>query len=90
MVENGLGEVIFLPHEATTILKIPISYRLPDDQLVWIGNKRGSFIVKSTYYIAMCMVNDHEIGERSAKHNQTSFWKAIWHLNIPPKIRIFA
>ena len=54
---------IFLPSEAATILKIPISYRLPDDQLVWIGNKSGSFIVKSAYYIAMRMVDDHEIGE---------------------------
>ena len=81
---------IFLPHEAATILKIPISFRLPDDQLVWIGNKRGSFTVKSAYYIAMRMVDDQEFGECSAVHSQTSFWKAIWHLNIPPKIRIFA
>ena len=81
---------IFLPHEAATILKILISFRLPDDQLVWIGNKRGSFTVKSAYYIAMRMVDDQEFGECSAVHSQTSFWKAIWHLNIPPKIRIFA
>ena len=81
---------IFLPHEAATILKILISFRLPDDQLVWIGNKRGSFTVKSAYYIAMRMVDDQEFGECSAVHSQTSFWKVIWHLNIPPKIRIFA
>ena len=37
----------------------------------------------------MRMVDDHEIGESLVKHNQTSFWKTIWHLNIPPKIRIF-
>ena len=60
---------IFLPHEAATILKIPISFRLPDDWLVWIGNKRGSFTVKSMYYIAMCMVDDQEIGECSTEHS---------------------
>ena len=38
----------------------------------------------------MRMVDDHEIGESSVEHNQTSFWKTIWHLNIPPKNRIFA
>ena len=60
---------IFLAHEVATILKIPISFRLPDDQLVWIGNKRGSFTVKSAYYIAMRMVDDQEFGEYSAVHS---------------------
>ena len=81
---------IFLPHKAASILKIPISFRLLDDQLVWIGNKRGSFTVKSAYYIAMRMIDDQDLGECSVAHSQTSFWKAIWHLNTPPKIRIFA
>ena len=70
---------IFLPHEAASILKIPISFRLLDDQLVWIGNKKGSFTVKSAYYIAMRMIDDQDLGECSAVHSQTSFWKAIWH-----------
>ena len=70
--KTNLVRSIFLPHEATTILKIPISFRLPDDQLVWIGNKRGSFTMKSAYYIAMRMVDDQEIGECSAEHSQTS------------------
>ena len=81
---------IFLPHKAASILKIPISFRLPDDQLVWIGKKRGSFTVKSAYYIAMRLIDDQDLGECSDVHSQVAFWKAIWHLNIPPKIRIFA
>ena len=60
---------IFLPHKAASILKIPISFRLPDDQLVWIGNKRGSFTVKSAYYIAMRMIDDQDLGECSAVHS---------------------
>ena len=31
---------IFLPFEANTILKIPMSYNLPEDSLIWIGNKK--------------------------------------------------
>ena len=87
---SDLVRSIFLPHEAASILKIPISFRLPDDQLVWIGNKRGSFTVKSAYYIAMCLIDDQDLRECSDVHSQAAFWKAIWHLNIPPKIRIFA
>ena len=43
---------LFLPFEADTILKIPLSQRLPEDTLIWIGNKRGVFTVKNAYYIA--------------------------------------
>lgn len=30
---------IFLPFKASTILLIPLSYNLPEDSLIWIGNK---------------------------------------------------
>ena len=33
--------MLFLPFEADTILKIPLSQNLPADSLIWIGNKRG-------------------------------------------------
>ena len=52
----------FLPHEASTILKIPISYNLPEDSLIWIGNKRGAFTVKSAYHIATGIVDSIEEG----------------------------
>ena len=42
----GLIRATFLPFEAETILSIPLSYSLPDDSIVWIGNKRGVFSVK--------------------------------------------
>ena len=54
---------IFLPFEANTILKIPLSYNLPEDSLIWIGNKKGTFTVKSTYHIASSMVDSDEDGE---------------------------
>lgn len=34
---------LFLPFEASTILKIPLSYNLPEDCLIWVGNKKGIF-----------------------------------------------
>ncbi|XP_075665622.1 uncharacterized protein LOC142635327 [Castanea sativa] len=56
----------FLPFEADSILRIPISYSLLEDQLIWIGNKRGSFTVKSAYYIAMRMVEVNDTATTTA------------------------
>ena len=39
----GLIRATFLPVEAETILSIPLSYSLPDDSIVWVGNKQGFF-----------------------------------------------
>ncbi|XP_075669920.1 uncharacterized protein LOC142639655 [Castanea sativa] len=76
---------IFLPFEAESILKIPISYSIREDQLIWLGNKNGSFTVKSAYYIAMRVVKSNENGGSTAEHNQSFFWKRFWQLNVPPK-----
>ena len=50
-------KALFLPFEANSILKIPLSYNLPDDELIWVGNKKGSLTVKSAYYIAAKIVD---------------------------------
>ncbi|XP_023893347.1 uncharacterized protein LOC112005329 [Quercus suber] len=88
--KSDLVRSIFLPFEADSILKIPISYNLPDDQLIWLGNKRGSFSVKSASYIAMRIAEANCMGESITVHSQPPFWKKIWHLNVPPKVWIFA
>ena len=48
---------LFLPFEANTILNIPLSYNLPEDKIICIGNKRGEFTMKSAYYIALKVLN---------------------------------
>ena len=55
---------LFLPFEASTILKIPLSYNLPEDKLIWVGNKRGYFMVKKAYSIDAKIVDSSEEGER--------------------------
>ena len=57
---------LFLPFEANTILLIPLSYNLLKDSLIWIGNKHGTFIVKSAYHIALSMVIPLDEGECSS------------------------
>ena len=80
----------FLPHEANTILNIPLNYNLPEDCLIWIGNKRGEFTVKSAYHIASSSVDTLEEGESTSSSSWTLLWKRIWQQKVPPKIKIFA
>ena len=44
---------IFIPFEANTILNIPLSYNMPEDKIIRVGNRKGEFTVKSGYYIAL-------------------------------------
>ena len=81
---------LFLPFEAKTILNIPLCHSLPEDQIIWVGNKNGEFSVKSAYYIATRMIDTMEEGECSSTDSRSPLWRKLWHLNIPPKVRIFA
>ncbi|XP_030929385.1 uncharacterized protein LOC115955407 [Quercus lobata] len=81
---------IFLPFEADTILNIPISYNLPKDKLIWVGNRKGVFSVKSAYYVALNLMDCSNEGESSFGDPLERLWKKIWHLNIPSKIKNFA
>ena len=85
-----LVKSIFLPFEAKTILNIPISYNLPEDKIIWAGNMKGVFTVKSAYYVALNMVDSSEEGESSCRDPRQRLWKKVWHLNIPSKIKTFA
>ena len=81
---------LFLPFEVETILNIPLSHNLPEDKIIWVGNNKGVFFVKSAYYVALSMINSSDSGECSYRDPRTPLWKRIWQLKIPPKIRIFS
>ena len=83
-----LVKSLFLPFEANIILNLPLSYNLPEDKIIWVGNRKGDFKVKSAYYIALNVVETKEEGESS--EGDSKAWKKIWHLNIPEKIKIFS
>ena len=80
----------FLPFEAETILNIPLSYSLPEDSIMWMGNKHGVFTVKSVYYVALNLVEKSEVGECLTSDYRTRLWKKMWQLKLPAKIRIFS
>ena len=80
----------FLPFEANTILNISLSYSLPNDNLIWLGNTKGVFTARSAYYVALSLVETSNGGELSVGDSWPLLWKRVWHLNLPDKIRIFA
>ena len=53
---------LFLPFKVDLILKIPLSHNLLEDKLIWIGNKRGEFTVKSAYFVATKLLNTRDEG----------------------------
>ncbi|XP_065625688.1 uncharacterized protein LOC136065853 [Quercus suber] len=80
-----LVKSLFLPFEATTILRIPISYSLLEDNLIWIRNKSGTFTVKSAYYIATKVVEQNGGRASTNSHSASPFWKKIWQLKVLQK-----
>ena len=63
----NLVKSLFLPFEARAILITPISYNLPSDKIIWVGNNRGVFTVKSAYYVALSLVESPEVLTYSIK-----------------------
>ena len=62
-----LVKSLFLPFEARVILNIPISYNIPNNKIIWVGNNRGVFTVKSAYYVALSLVESPEVLTYSIK-----------------------
>lgn len=89
----GLVKETFIPHEADAILSIPISPRLPEDSLIWAWSRNGLFTVSSAYGVTLKLLKEtsttRERGDCSDKSKATEFWKSIWKLNCPNKIKHF-
>ena len=65
MWKGDVVRSLFLPFEARNILNIPLCHSLPEDQIIWVGNRIGEFSVKSAYYIAYGLLNTLDEGECS-------------------------
>ena len=82
--------MLILPFEVDTILKIPLCYNLPEDKLIWMGNKKGDFKVKSAYFDAAKILDTRVDGECSFGNPNARIWRKIWSLKLPGKIKIFS
>ena len=82
-------QALFSPWEARVITSILLPPRSKLDQLFWSESKLGRFSVKSAYYMQLkCHVEDKE-GECSLLGRDRKFWKFLWSLSLPLKIKAF-
>ena len=84
---------MFLPHEAEAVLGIPISFRLPEDFIIWAWTSNGKFTVKSAYKVAQKWLKEGKCrsdgGSSSNNTSMKAIWKLTWHLNCLNKIKHF-
>ena len=83
----------FICHKADAILNIPISPRLLEDSLIWAWSKNGVFTIRSAYGVTLKLIKKtsttRESGDCSNKVKSIEFWKSLWKLNWPNKIKHF-
>nr|POE62567.1 putative ribonuclease h protein [Quercus suber] len=83
-----LVDAMFLPFEAQRIKGIPICVTNQDDCMAWPKCKTGSYSVKSGYQL-LCESEAKEVPSGSSDEGVKHFWKNIWRLKVPNKVRIF-
>ena len=80
---------IFLPHDAKSILSIPLSVASPVDHKVWSATANGVFSVSSAYRICHKQLTKVDVGECLSSTRMISLWKSVWQLHCPNKIKNF-
>ena len=88
--KSSVVDTIFPPHEAKAIKSIPLSVRLPPDKLVWAETANGKFTVKSAYHLAVSISSSDSRGSASDCSQLRRFWRRLWGLAIPFKVKHFA
>lgn len=83
-----LVEHIFLPHEATSILGIPLSSHACVDTVIWPHTTNGRYSVRSAYRFLMERAN-RDRPSHSSMENESIMWKNIWSLKAIPRIKSF-
>ena len=83
----SLVKTSFLPFEVDSILRIPLSYSMPKDKLIWLGNKRGEFTGKSAYHIAFNLLETKKGGECSSGDHINHFGRDFGILICLPRSR---
>ena len=82
-------DALFYPHEAKVIKGLPLSFQLPSDKLIWAASSNGLFSVRSAYSLAVQLTKPEAVGTSSDSSHRRHFWRRIWSLSIPHKLRHF-
>ena len=78
----------FLPHEAISILSLPLSHLCTEDKPIWAATKNGIYSTKSEYQLLNDMAKSVATGH-SNRNAHKNFWQNVWSLNVPSKIHHF-
>nr|XP_023884938.1 uncharacterized protein LOC111997115 [Quercus suber] len=81
---------VFLPSDTNAILSIPLSPTMPEDKLIWAYTPSGQFSVSSAYRVYRTAMADPCQGQGSSSQLMSSFWRCLWKLPMPNKIKAFA
>ncbi|KAK3222937.1 hypothetical protein Dsin_009962 [Dipteronia sinensis] len=76
----------FSEEEAEAILSLPSSRMGIHDSFLWHYDKSGTYSVKSGYWFAKNMDSNPSC---SGLNPSVSWWKFLWRLCLPIKIKIF-
>uniref|UniRef100_A0A803NG12 Uncharacterized protein n=1 Tax=Cannabis sativa TaxID=3483 RepID=A0A803NG12_CANSA len=80
---DSLVRDMFNVRDSTLILSIPLSFYATNNHWAWIGEKTGHFSVKSAYKLLQTQKSNR------LRDNNFGFWRKLWHLKIPPKVKNF-
>ncbi|KAL0008254.1 hypothetical protein SO802_009756 [Lithocarpus litseifolius] len=78
----------FLSFEVSHIKAIPLCWIDQEDCLIWPACMDGDYSVKMGYQL-LCEAENSSAASSSDSSKQAFFWKCIWKLHIPNKIKFF-
>ncbi|KAL5579486.1 hypothetical protein UlMin_011928 [Ulmus minor] len=81
-----LIEHLFVAKDVIAILSLPVGSVNHDDILFWHFTKDGEYTVKSGYKVAL---EGRGFIEPSKPGPMQQWWKILWGLNLPPKVKSF-
>ena len=87
--KNEVIDCLFVPHEADLIKSISLCATLLADKQVWAVTNNGLFTVGSAYKLAVSLFKTKCHGTTSDGSLLRRFWKKVWSLPIPCKVRHF-
>lgn len=78
----------FLSFEAYHINTIPLCWTVQNDCLIWPACNSGEYSIKTGYKLLCEEENDSDASSLDSL-KQDIFWRRIWKLRIPNKIKLF-
>lgn len=81
---------LFLPYEVEAIRRVPVASPNDKDTRFWRFEKKGSYPVKTGYWTSF-KTNEYtsRANSEASSSQKDPFWKTLWGLNIPKKVKIF-